>query len=445
LQREKLMKLRSPNFAVSLTRLAVHNVPREIDEKQLKQVFVDAVKARAKKQKPHVKQVKVLRETDRVGPDGKPRSKGAAFIEFSEHQHAVAALRALNNHPSECSAVQCDAVHEAEAGHVHSPTPSSVSVPHFCSPPSSMPHPYILSAIFSRDARPIVEFAIENVSIVKQRQHTVRQQSDRRQAVRQQQKQEKRQHQKQEAGAAGLGKASGAKRKPEEGEALAVGDAQGSPSKKKQKQVKGGKGQGQQEKRQGAQQESHGKGPGKDMKGRAGAEVQAGTAAEQQSVGVKAVGGAERGGARGSGKGELKRKQKGSAGSAGVSPAAAVKSVAVSPPAAMKAAAAAVSPGAKKAKTDPQRGKAAVAMKAVAVSPSAAVIPGSKRAKTDTRRGEAAAAVMEARRAQAALAGLGRGGGEERGKVRSKKGSEHQELVDELDRLVAAYRSKNYG
>ncbi|CAI7864108.1 unnamed protein product, partial [Closterium sp. NIES-54] len=56
LQREKLMKLRSPNFAVSLTRLAVHNVPREIDEKQLKQVFVDAVKARAKKQKPHVKQ-----------------------------------------------------------------------------------------------------------------------------------------------------------------------------------------------------------------------------------------------------------------------------------------------------------------------------------------------------------------------------------------------------
>ncbi|CAI5977281.1 unnamed protein product [Closterium sp. NIES-64] len=262
-------------------------------------------------------QVKVLREADRVGPDGKPQSKGAAFIEFSEHQHAVAALRALNNHPT----------------------------------------------IFSRDARPIVEFAIENVSIVKQQQHTVRQQSDRRQVVRQQQKQN-------EAGATGLGKARGAKRKPEEGEALAVGDAEGSPAKKKQKQVNGGKGQGQQEKRQGEQQERHGKGPGKDVKGHAGAEVQAGAAAEQQSVGVKAPGGVEWGGVRGSGKAE---------------------------------------------------------------------------AKIDTRRGEAAAAVMEARRAQAALAGLGGSGGGERGKVRSKKVSEHQELVDELDRLVAAYRAKNYG
>ncbi|CAI5514148.1 unnamed protein product [Closterium sp. Naga37s-1] len=401
LQREKLMKLRSPNFAVSLTRLAVHNVPREIDEKQLKQVFVDAVKARAKKQKPHVKQVKVLREADRVGPDGKPRSKGAAFIEFSEHQHAVAALRALNNHPT----------------------------------------------IFSRDARPIVEFAIENVSIVKQRQHTVMQQSDRRQAVRQQQKQQKKQEKKQqqqqqqqqEACAAGLAKATGAKRKPEEAEPPAAGATEGSPAKKKQKQVKGAKGRVQQR-----------KGQGKDVKGHACLQEQAGgkadAATEQQRAGVKTAGAAEQGGARGSGMGELKRKQKGAAGGAGVSPAAAVKSAAASPATAMKAAAGAVSPGAKKAKTDPRRVAAAVAMKAVAASPAFVVSPGSKKQKTDARRGEAAAAVVEARRAQAALAGLGSGGGGgERGKARSKKGSEHQELVDELDRLVAAYRSKNYG
>ncbi|CAI5533669.1 unnamed protein product [Closterium sp. Naga37s-1] len=400
LQREKLMKLRSPNFAVSLTRLAVHNVPREIDEKQLKQVFVDAVKARAKKQKPHVKQVKVLREADRVGPDGKPRSKGAAFIEFSEHQHAVAALRALNNHPT----------------------------------------------IFSRDARPIVEFAIENVSIVKQRQHMVMQQSDRRQAVRQQQKQQKKQEKKQqqqqqqqEACAAGLAKAKGAKRKPEEAEPPAAGATEGSPAKKKQKQVKGAKGRVQQR-----------KGQGKDVKGHACLQEQAGgkadAATEQQRAGVKTAGAAEQGGARGSGMGDLKRKQKGAAGGAGVSPAAAVKSAAASPATAMKAAAGAVSPGAKKAKTDPRRVAAAVAMKAVAASPAFVVSPGSKKQKTDARRGEAAAAVVEARRAQAALAGLGSGGGGgERGKARSKKGSEHQELVDELDRLVAAYRSKNYG
>ncbi|CAI6000373.1 unnamed protein product [Closterium sp. NIES-64] len=176
-------------------------------------------------------QVKVvMREADRVGLDGKPPSKGAAFIEFSEHQHAVTALRALNNHPT----------------------------------------------VFSRDARPIVEFAIENIS--------------------------------------------------------------GSPSKKKQKQVKGGKGQGQQERLW--------KGPAKDVKGHAGAQVQAGAAAGQQNVGVKAPGGAERGGASGSRKGELKRKQKGAARGAGVSPAAAVKPIAASPAADLKAALAAVSPGA---------------------------------------------------------------------------------------------------
>ncbi|CAI5950982.1 unnamed protein product [Closterium sp. NIES-65] len=198
-------------------------------------------------------QVKVvMREADRVGLDGKPPSKGAAFIEFSEHQHAVTALRALNNHPT----------------------------------------------IFSHDARPIVEFAIENVSIVNQRQHT--------------------------------------SISPPLYPFPSL--TSGSPSKKKQKQVKGGKGQGQQERLW--------KGPAKDVKGHAGAQVQAGAAAGQQNVGVKAPGGAERGGASGSRKGELKRKQKGAARGAGVSPAAAVKPIAASPAADLKAALAAVSPGA---------------------------------------------------------------------------------------------------
>ncbi len=35
----------------------------------------------------------------RLNEDGTPRSKGFGFVEFSEHIHALAALRKLNNNP----------------------------------------------------------------------------------------------------------------------------------------------------------------------------------------------------------------------------------------------------------------------------------------------------------------------------------------------------------
>ena len=35
----------------------------------------------------------------RVNPDGSLRSKGFGFVEFTEHIHALAALRKLNNNP----------------------------------------------------------------------------------------------------------------------------------------------------------------------------------------------------------------------------------------------------------------------------------------------------------------------------------------------------------
>ena len=44
-------------------------------------------------------QVKILYDSEKKTAEGQPRPKGAAFIEFTEHQHAVAALRALNNNP----------------------------------------------------------------------------------------------------------------------------------------------------------------------------------------------------------------------------------------------------------------------------------------------------------------------------------------------------------
>ena len=54
---EKATKLKSPNFVVSTTRLSVRNIPFDMTEAQLRRLAVAAVKERASKEKPEVKQV----------------------------------------------------------------------------------------------------------------------------------------------------------------------------------------------------------------------------------------------------------------------------------------------------------------------------------------------------------------------------------------------------
>ncbi len=58
------------------------------------------VRERADKARPVVKQVKVLRNADKVDAAGKQASKGLAFVEFGDHEHALCALRQLNNNPA---------------------------------------------------------------------------------------------------------------------------------------------------------------------------------------------------------------------------------------------------------------------------------------------------------------------------------------------------------
>ncbi|KAL0026427.1 hypothetical protein WJX79_009181 [Trebouxia sp. C0005] len=119
---EKNTKLRSPNFSVSRTRLSVRNIPLTMQEKALKQLFITAVKEHASMAHPQVKQAKILRDPERVDPtDGLPRSRGLGFVEFTEHEHAICALRQLNNNP----------------------------------------------APFGREKRPIVEFALESAQAVR--------------------------------------------------------------------------------------------------------------------------------------------------------------------------------------------------------------------------------------------------------------------------------------
>ncbi|GLJ26614.1 hypothetical protein SUGI_0517070 [Cryptomeria japonica] len=99
LARQKEIKLRSPNFHVSRTRLAIYNVPKSMTEKELKKLFINAIQSRASKQNPVIKQVKILRDIRKPVSTVKGRSRGVAFIEFGEHEHAIVALRVLNNNP----------------------------------------------------------------------------------------------------------------------------------------------------------------------------------------------------------------------------------------------------------------------------------------------------------------------------------------------------------
>ncbi|CAL1390438.1 unnamed protein product [Linum trigynum] len=97
LQEKKAIKLKSPNFHVSKTRLIIYNVPKTMTEMALKKLCIKAVISRATKQKPVIKQVKLLKRLK----EGKvvSQSRGVAFLEFTEHQHALVALRVLNNNP----------------------------------------------------------------------------------------------------------------------------------------------------------------------------------------------------------------------------------------------------------------------------------------------------------------------------------------------------------
>ncbi|KFK32898.1 hypothetical protein AALP_AA6G302400 [Arabis alpina] len=99
LHENKMKKLQSPNFHVSKTRLVIYNLPKSMHEKQLQKLLVDAVTSRATKQKPSIRQIKFLQNEKKGQVDTKNYSRGVAFVEFTEHEHALVALRVLNNNP----------------------------------------------------------------------------------------------------------------------------------------------------------------------------------------------------------------------------------------------------------------------------------------------------------------------------------------------------------
>ncbi|CAH0521393.1 unnamed protein product [Peronospora belbahrii] len=115
--REKKLKLQNPMYFVSPVRLSVRNLSTVLDDRNLKKLFHDAANAGMfsgivdrseiksellpKGGNPTVKvrMAKVVRDMESAKAGKDPRSRGYGFVEFSEHLHALAALRVLNNNP----------------------------------------------------------------------------------------------------------------------------------------------------------------------------------------------------------------------------------------------------------------------------------------------------------------------------------------------------------
>ncbi|XP_070610723.1 LOW QUALITY PROTEIN: RNA-binding protein 28 [Erythrolamprus reginae] len=88
----KRQKLKDQNVFVSQTRLCVHNLPKSVDGAALRKVMLEA--AGSGTPGPSIKECRVMRELK-----GRGRSLGYAFVEFQRPQHALTALRQVNNNP----------------------------------------------------------------------------------------------------------------------------------------------------------------------------------------------------------------------------------------------------------------------------------------------------------------------------------------------------------
>ncbi|KAM9171944.1 LOW QUALITY PROTEIN: RNA-binding protein 28 [Pangshura tecta] len=92
----KRQKLRDQNIFVSRTRLCIHNLPKAVDDKQLRQLLLRAAGGGPGLR---IKECRVMRNLTAPAGKGQGQSLGYAFVEFEKHEDALAALRHTNNNP----------------------------------------------------------------------------------------------------------------------------------------------------------------------------------------------------------------------------------------------------------------------------------------------------------------------------------------------------------
>ncbi|XP_046583264.1 RNA-binding protein 28-like [Haliotis rubra] len=86
-------KLKNANIFVSSTRLCIQNLPVSMEDGVLKQKILAATEVKTK----HITECRIMRDVTRVTNKSKGKSRGYAFVEFSEHKHALETLKSLNN------------------------------------------------------------------------------------------------------------------------------------------------------------------------------------------------------------------------------------------------------------------------------------------------------------------------------------------------------------
>jgi len=89
----KRRKLKDQNVFVSSVRLCIHNLPATVTDKQLRGVCLKAAQDKTAK----ITECRIMRDLERPNAQGVGKSRGYAFCSFKSHEHALAALRWLNN------------------------------------------------------------------------------------------------------------------------------------------------------------------------------------------------------------------------------------------------------------------------------------------------------------------------------------------------------------
>ncbi|KAJ8982641.1 hypothetical protein NQ317_019042, partial [Molorchus minor] len=95
IEQYKTQMLRNLNMFVSRERLVVHEFASFLDDKKLHTCFKNVARPGAV-----VKEAKIMRDLRNMDANGVGKSKEYGFVAFTKHEHALMALRNLNNNPN---------------------------------------------------------------------------------------------------------------------------------------------------------------------------------------------------------------------------------------------------------------------------------------------------------------------------------------------------------
>ncbi|XP_032684594.1 RNA-binding protein 28 isoform X2 [Odontomachus brunneus] len=95
LEQWKSQMLRNLNMFVSRVRLVIHNLPPNLDDTKLRQLFKNHSGPKAV-----IVEARVMRDLKNVDATGKGKSKEYGFVAFTTHEDALKALRSINNNPN---------------------------------------------------------------------------------------------------------------------------------------------------------------------------------------------------------------------------------------------------------------------------------------------------------------------------------------------------------